>query len=835
MNLLYDEEKGGVLTMNYKINKSMGIKWSIVGLAVVIFLMIWPMNIIQDTYVSKSDEVVVEESDPISVENNATQMFVSEGDYLESVQLYICNQMQSQIVTFRVYDSAYSQIDEIFYTVDKNAKLPGFVTIPIELEMEEGWSYYYTMEGLTEYLYVNYEDTFASSSMVNGTLTRGGIEIPERNIIIRYNYTSPFPWWKTLICGALLALLAWAATLLVDKLFKNKLQDKIITTQTVIQWIANPVIAVVTGIMLFSIFPGKQFGTGWINYGFYYLGTLILASMCLYIVNFKREGTEPLFTKKICKIKFPHILQSICFAGCLWSCYEYMNGLYDIFHTYATCRLLIWFGLAIITTYTKKELLNWYNLVYIIVAPIAGYFYAKPYEGIVEQDVLYQLQAKFFIIAGFVLMNTIGIVVRLIIQAVKKKEEKLGTKINIPYFIAVVVMVGALVLFRNTREWPILIAAMFAVFYFRLWVWKDRKYLLQNFCNGIAFNFVYAIGYCLMYRPYHRYFYYRYPMMFHTVTVTGTYLTLVICALLVKWIVKYHKVQNIKETWFETILLGIATTYLLFTLSRTGFAATLGAVIVVLVVAVVSYKKGVSDRLKVAGKTIGVWLVATIICFPMVFTLVRIVPTVVDEPVSSEVELLGASITKGYPSDGEYYIDIMRFFEVAGIKVIHLNEISMVETDVLLASTELTDEAVEATTVIEEEEETADITNGRLDIFATYLSNMNSTGHDDMWVFDEAGEMLVHAHNIYIQVMYDHGIPVGILFLVFGIYTFVMSVKHFAKNKEVDGYALLTVAVFVGFAVAGLAEWIFHPCNPFGFSIFVVIAPLLWKESRESL
>ena len=46
------------------------------------------------------------------------------------------------------------------------------------------------------------------------------------------------------------------------------------------------------------------------------------------------------------------------------------------------------------------------------------------------------------------------------------------------------------------------------------------------------------------------------------------------------------------------------------------------------------------------------------------------------------------------------------------------------------------------------------------------------------------GEVAVHAHNIYLQVAYDHGIGVGILFVIFGAVSFVCAVVFYIKKKE---------------------------------------------------
>lgn len=47
------------------------------------------------------------------------------------------------------------------------------------------------------------------------------------------------------------------------------------------------------------------------------------------------------------------------------------------------------------------------------------------------------------------------------------------------------------------------------------------------------------------------------------------------------------------------------------------------------------------------------------------------------------------------------------------------------------------------------------------------------------------------------------------------------------KKIREDAYAVLPLAVMLGFCVAGLVEWLFHPCNPLGFSAMALLAPLM--------
>lgn len=135
------------------------------------------------------------------------------------------------------------------------------------------------------------------------------------------------------------------------------------------------------------------------------------------------------------------------------------------------------------------------------------------------------------------------------------------------------------------------------------------------------------------------------------------------------------------------------------------------------------------------------------------------------------------------------------------------------------------EEPVEDLSVYEKTEEYA---NGRMDIFRAYLSQLNMEGHDDMGAVLPDGSLSVHAHNIYLQVAYDHGIAVGVMFLLVGAGTFVQGCIFYKRRKRQVPCAAMPAAAVAAFAMAGLVEWIFHLCHPAGFVLMLVLAPLIF-------
>ena len=415
-------------------------------------------------------------------------------------------------------------------------------------------------------------------------------------------------------------------------------------------------------------------------------------------------------------------------------------------------------------------------------------------------------------------------------------------------------------IFRNTRGWPIYLSAAFGLFYVFYLSWEKRERFLGIFCNGIILNFFCALVFAVLRRPIRAWGFYRYNFVFHTVTVTAAYLTLIICALFVKLLMQYHKSRRLYTCWTTALLFGMAVSLLLMTLSRTGYlAAVVMGIVVLLFVSLVCYR----ERLPVFLAKTGLAIVLVLACFPVTYSAVRLIPPLYDDPYIFELEANEEewAVHKGDPADSENYITFPRFAYCMDVKLFGEEhsivrkfvdtfmasaeeesksmpggrlEVSRIST--MLASAdgavgaEASDDAASGNGPEETEE---DYSNGRFEIFKRYISHWNLTGHDEMGVELADGSLSVHAHNTYLQVIHDHGLITGAVYLILGAVSLMQMFRYAywagRKKREdsADPYAALPLAIFLAFAVAGLVEWLFHPCNPLGFSTMAVLAPLL--------
>ena len=414
-------------------------------------------------------------------------------------------------------------------------------------------------------------------------------------------------------------------------------------------------------------------------------------------------------------------------------------------------------------------------------------------------------------------------------------------------------------------------AAGFGLLYLTYGMWEHKDRLLVNVCRGIILQFMLTTGYALFHRPYLTFRTARYTHIFHTVTITATYLTIVECAAIVILLSKLSKSRKLKDFWKEAVLFGVVSSYMLFTMSRTAFFAVGVTLLFAVTVMAAGRKK---EKLKSIGSSLGVMALSVVVCLPVTFTMQRTIPVLVSDPYVYEIESYVDEALRGRKLDSAEFMRVGRFIDVFAEKIFsipegtfdiygeiaeyertHMNGIEISELEMMgengeaedfngevsgvedSGETSLTETALEGTDSEvtdprDEDPQKEDYTNGRIDIFCSYIEQLNMTGHEEMGAILKDGAVATHAHNIYLQAAYDHGIPVGILFVLAGVGTFIVSLLYYNRKKDKITYAAMPVVVTVAVAVAGMVEWIFHLCNPCGFVLMLVITPLLFKDEK---
>ena len=412
-----------------------------------------------------------------------------------------------------------------------------------------------------------------------------------------------------------------------------------------------------------------------------------------------------------------------------------------------------------------------------------------------------------------------------------------------------------IIIFRNGRWWTVAMVVSFTLFYLNYGMWEHKERMLANIVRGVVFQFVLATGYCLLHRPYVTFRNARYTHIFHTVTITASYLTMVECVAIVMLLAKLVKSRKWKDIWKEAVFFGVVSSYMIFTMARTAYLAVFITALFALII--MAAGKG-RVRLLNLCKNVGLMILAVLVALPVTFTLQRNVPALVSEPYLYEIEYsmyCPDDVMRGRNLDSKNFMRVGRFIDVFCEKIFSIPEGTfdvygeqeeyrrthniaqieqekITEEEELIASLYYEPEALDPEEELIQDSQKEDYTNGRIDIFRSYIEQMNMTGHEEMGALLQNGEIATHAHNIYLQVAYDHGIFVGILFVLWGFVTFVTSCLYYHKKKETIAYASLPAVVTVAIAVAGMVEWIYHLSNPCGFLLMLVITPLLFQSEK---
>lgn len=814
--------------------KSKAVQTIILIIAAILILSLWPVRLWRETETTSIPSATGTMTGVINNEKTLLQGIIAQYNHMDAIDIYLDENSVGETFYLRILDEQWQMICEEKTQIDKD-NLPGFQRVMIDVDMEPGKMYYVILQGNDSEIFVGCESVSMADMPYLGTMYYADDGQEGMSLVADYHYSMPLRKTKVLVFDILI-LLAAGLLVLGVRLWYRKKEDGLITVERVFRHVMNPVVAVGAAVCLAAVLAGVC-GQYLLDNTVYCISVILLALILFYGINHNRDGQKAVITLDYIKTHMGGLVQSIAIAGAIFACCEYMSGLYDIHHAVAERKEMLWFSLAIIAMFKWKEIVNLYNAVYLAGAGIFGYYYYQT-RLMPEMDELAVQVLKYTIWIGILLGL---IVIRTLIGLFQRKLARPAYG----YAGLLALFFLMIIIFRNTRWWGVALVISFTLFYLNYGMWEHRGAILLNIARGMILQFLCSTGYALLHRPYVTYRNARYTHIFHTVTITATYFTMVECAAVIILLEKLKKSRKLKDCWKELTLFGVVSSYMLFTMSRTAFFAVGAALLVAFVMTAEGKGK---EKLTCFGKNMGMAIAAVIVCFPVTFSVQRNIPILVSDPFLYEIEYsmyCPEDVMRGRHFDTPNFMRVGRFIDVFAEKIFNIPEgtfdiygeiaeyerthpgknTAKAEKVWLVASTaSLPDD------VPEEFREKDDYTNGRLDIFKSYIEQLNMTGHDEMGALLKNGEIATHAHNTYLQVAYDHGIFVGILFAFLGIVTFVKSCWYYHKKKDKTACAALPAVVITTVAAAGMVEWIFHLSNPCGLMLMLVITPLVFRE-----
>ncbi len=293
------------------------------------------------------------------------QEFTAQYDRLSSVDVYVTDMEKGRYLDAMLFDEQGRMILRAFVDTE-GIELPGFVNIPLEINLEVGKTYAIKFADCRSKYSLGYERITGENPNI-GTLTYRYIPVEGVHLKAIYNYRLPMSKGKSLAVIALIAAIAAAIYALTGLYYKkNPEKNSLITVGTVVKWTANPVAALVFGCLMIMVFPLRLFDFRAADIIFYEIGLIISAAIVFYAINHKAIRHEigiSFWQNLVARDRLKYILIMFSMAMAIWYGSVYMNDLYDIYHTISERHMAIWLLVMMVLTFSFTEAFNLYDLV----------------------------------------------------------------------------------------------------------------------------------------------------------------------------------------------------------------------------------------------------------------------------------------------------------------------------------------------------------------------------------------------------------------------------------------------------------------------------------------
>lgn len=331
----------------------------------------------------------------------------------------------------------------------------------------------------------------------------------------------------------------------------------------------------------------------------------------------------------------------------------------------------------------------------------------------------------------------------------------------------------------------------------------ERRDFFNGMLNGIILWFFVQQIIAFGFRPYD---YFRYRGMYAWETFNGLFYMLVYCTISLKWFLAKERKAHWYVRFFWFFLAAGSVSFLLLTGGKAAFVGVMLATIILY--GWYDLRKRTSFyRLMLHAVT---WVLCVAVSLPLVYGCVRYLPTILHHPIWFAGEYVeGQSVCSFDSWDSEKYISfeeafgasVGRALEMLGIVPGDWKLFGMDEPLVIYACAEemkmdenLRDKVQNSVGTVDY----ADSVSVRKLLYASVLAQLNWQGHTSGSIYAADGNLYSHAHNMFLDMAYKHGILAGALYLGICGYT-VLQVLW--KRKQENIYLIVFMSALLCFGM----------------------------------
>lgn len=756
----------------------------------------------------------------LSSEEYATQYFVPTQPCVDAIGLLFeldPGTVADGCVSVWLYDEAGKVVAGCDKPVEQVAT-GNYTDFALHAPVEPGMTYHYTVSyngGQGAGPRLVYRGKMTAGPNENTGLTYGAEVFENGSAACVYQYSYPLNRSQKMVY-VLFTLLAVALIFAgIQSLLPEAIYCRKLRVDRIVRVLLFGMILLGMAVMTYFALMKQVFGGTKLDLTVYALGIFLLGGYLLLAVARTNLNVEYLYRLRT-EAGIRHLVRILAIAYFITAYAEYINSGIEYGHSVYGTRMFMAMGIFVLTYHKLREIFSPAGILWTVVggAGFLGWMFLHTYDA--DTTVLYYQYGVLGWIVGLAAIRTLW-------NLIHKKCRRF----SLPFTLVFVALLGMMIVFRNTRIWPIQMAVICAFVYLQPIGKEEEQELLNDICRAVMLSFLYQVGYSLLFRPYHRYTYTRYPGMYMSVASWGIFMVIAFSTLFVKLLAEKRKDKRFSHMWAYYLFVAVSLCYILLSVTRTAIVTAIALTILISFAALCMGRRFFLSCLRSVLILFGMMFAL----LPGVFTLTRTIPALISKPRIYRYEQFDNSILPGEAPDSRKYIDVAKFLSISVDRLYETFNGNSIKSDGFFNSE---GEWIRYPEEFLEEKNQMDVSRsgGRVDIWKEYIVRMNMTGHRDMGI-EVDGDVYPHAHNIVLQQAYDFGIPTGIIFVIFGMFSLVRSSIYAKKNASRNLFTALPFTVIIAFVVVGMSEWIFSATQPNTVLLFLSIIPLLSPMEKE--